>query len=76
MVNEARVGFNRLNVDFGGNSIGPFPRHGVGDALPVLRSQATGFSAGWRRTNLPQSPHREHLAGTGQLELRYGQAHV
>ena len=26
MVNEARVGFNRLNVDFGGNSLGTFPR--------------------------------------------------
>ncbi len=56
MVNEARVGFNRLNVDFGGNSIGTVPTAGnVGDAVTRITFSATGFMAVGAATNLPQS---------------------
>ena len=56
MVNEARVGFNRLNVDFGGNSFGSVPTAGdVGNAVPQVTFQASGILSIGTATNLPQS---------------------
>jgi hypothetical protein len=56
MVNEARVGFNRLNVDFGGNSLGTVPTaDGVDQAVTRVTFQAPGFAAIGAATNLPQS---------------------
>jgi Carboxypeptidase regulatory-like domain len=57
MVNEARIGFNRLNVDFGGNSIGTVPTAGgVDQAITRVTIQAQGFIAPMgAATNLPQS---------------------
>lgn len=56
MVNEARVGFNRLNVDFGGNSLGTVPTaDGVDQAVTRVTFQAVGFAAIGAATNLPQS---------------------
>jgi hypothetical protein len=56
MVNEARVGFNRLNVDFGGNSLGTVPTaNAVDQAVTRVTFQATGFAAIGAATNLPQS---------------------
>ena len=56
MVNEARVGFNRLNVDFGGNSLGTVPTaDGVADAVTRITFSATGFLPVGAATNLPQS---------------------
>ncbi len=56
MVNEARVGFNRLNVDFGGNSIGTVPTaDNVDKAVARVTIQASGFLAMGAATNLPQS---------------------
>jgi hypothetical protein len=55
MVNEARVGFNRLNVDFGGNSFGTVPTaDGVGNAVANISFQRQGVTVG-PATNLPQS---------------------
>ncbi len=56
MVNEARVGFNRLNVDFGGNSFGTVPTaDGVADAVTQVTFQATGLLSIGTATNLPQA---------------------
>ncbi|HEV7521402.1 MAG TPA: hypothetical protein VGP89_09915, partial [Candidatus Angelobacter sp.] len=56
MVNEARVGFNRLNVDFGGNSLGTVPTaNGVDQAITRITFQASGFLPVGDGTNLPQS---------------------
>jgi len=56
MVNEARVGFNRLNVDFGGNSLGTVPTaNAVDQAVTRVTFSATGFAAVGAATNLPQS---------------------
>jgi hypothetical protein len=56
MVNEARVGFNRLNVDFGGNSIGTVPTAaGVGDTTSRITFSTPGFLSMGPATNLPQS---------------------
>jgi hypothetical protein len=58
MVNEARVGFNRLNVDFGGNSIGTVPTAAdVGSALTRVSFNQPGVAnlAIGTATNLPQS---------------------
>lgn len=56
MVNEARVGFNRLNVDFGGNSLGTVPTaNAVDQAVTRITFQAPGFAAVGAATNLPQS---------------------
>jgi hypothetical protein len=56
MVNEARVGFNRLNVDFGGNSLGTVPTADqVDQAVTRVTFSATGFAAIGAATNLPQS---------------------
>jgi len=56
MVNEARVGFNRLNVDFGGNSLGTVPTaDGVDQAVTRITFQATGLVPVGAATNLPQS---------------------
>ncbi len=56
MVNEARVGFNRLNVDFGGNSLGTVPTSdGVGNAVSRITFRTPGFLAVGTATNLPQA---------------------
>jgi hypothetical protein len=56
MVNEARVGFNRLNVDFGGNSLGTVPTAGqVDQAVTRVTFSALNFAAIGAATNLPQS---------------------
>lgn len=56
MVNEARVGFNRLNVDFGGNSLGTVPTADqVDQAVTRVTFQTPGFAAIGAATNLPQS---------------------
>jgi hypothetical protein len=58
MVNEARVGFNRLNVDFGGNSIGTVPTaDGIANALTRVSFNQPGVSnlAIGTATNLPQA---------------------
>jgi hypothetical protein len=55
MVNEARVGFNRLNVDFGGNTIGTVPTADqVGNAVTRVTFRTPGFLALGTATNLPQ----------------------
>jgi Carboxypeptidase regulatory-like domain len=56
MVNEARVSFNRLNVDFGGNNIGNTvpTASGVGNAVTRV-GFGSGFLALGDATNLPQS---------------------
>ena len=56
MVNEARIGFNRLNVDFGGNSIGTVPTaDAVGDAVAKITFRSSGLLGIGPATNLPQS---------------------
>jgi hypothetical protein len=56
MVNEARVGFNRLNVDFGGNSLGTVPTaDGVANAITRVTFQASGLLPIGAATNLPQA---------------------
>ena len=56
MVNEARVGFNRLNVDFGGNSIGTVPTaDGVDQAVAKVTFRSPGLLSIGPATNLPQS---------------------
>jgi hypothetical protein len=56
MVNEARVSFNRLNVDFGGNTLGTVPTaDAVGTAVSRLTFRTTGFLSVGTATNLPQS---------------------
>jgi hypothetical protein len=56
MVNEARVGFNRLNVDFGGNTLGTVPTADqVGSAVSRITFRTPGFLAVGTATNLPQS---------------------
>jgi len=56
MVNEARVSFNRLNVEFGGNSIGNTEptANQVDQALANVTIQAPGFLGFGPATNLPQ----------------------
>src|SRR6185312_5159677 len=55
MVNEARVGFNRLNVDFGGNTIGTVPTADqVSNAVTRVTFRTPGFLAVGTATNLPQ----------------------
>jgi hypothetical protein len=56
MVNELRVGFNRLNVDFGGNTLGSVPTADqVGTAVSRITFRAPGFLSVGTATNLPQS---------------------
>jgi len=56
MVNELRVGFNRLNVDFGGNTLGTVPTADqVGSAVSRITFRASGFLSVGTATNLPQS---------------------
>ena len=56
MVNEMRVGFNRLNVDFGGNTLGTVPTaDAVGTAVSRITFRTPGFLAVGTATNLPQS---------------------
>jgi Carboxypeptidase regulatory-like domain len=57
MVNEARVGFNRLNVDFGGNTIGNTvpTAGGVDQAVTRVTFSAAGFLSMGAATNFPQS---------------------
>jgi hypothetical protein len=58
MVNEARVGFNRLNVDFGGNSLGTVPTaNAVDQAVTRVTFNQPGVAnlAIGAATNLPQS---------------------
>jgi hypothetical protein len=56
MVNEARVSFNRLNVEFGGNTIGNTEptANQVDQALANISIQAPGFLGFGPATNLPQ----------------------
>jgi Carboxypeptidase regulatory-like domain len=53
MVNEVRGSFGRLNVLFGGNTIGTMPT-GVSDALTRVTFRAAGFLSVGPATNLPQ----------------------
>jgi Carboxypeptidase regulatory-like domain len=57
MVNEARVSFDRINVQFGGNSIGnpfePTDAH-IGEALANISFQTGGALSVGPATNLPQ----------------------
>jgi len=58
MVNEARIGFSRLNVDFGGNSLGTLPTAaGVDQAVTRITFNQPGVTnmAYGAATNLPQS---------------------
>ncbi len=56
MVNEARISFNRLNVDFGGNTLGTVPTaDAVGTAVSRITFRTPGFLAVGTATNLPQS---------------------
>lgn len=56
MVNELRVGFNRLNVDFGTNTLGTVPgADQVGTAVSRITFRTPGFLAVGTATNLPQS---------------------
>ncbi|MBZ5492206.1 MAG: carboxypeptidase regulatory-like domain-containing protein [Acidobacteriia bacterium] len=56
MVNEMRVGFNRLNVDFGGNTLGSVPTaDAVGTAVSRITFRTPGFLAVGTANNLPQS---------------------
>ncbi len=58
MVNDFRVGFNRLNVDFGGNSLGTVPTaDGVNQAVTriTFNGAGTNFLSVGAATNLPQS---------------------
>lgn len=61
MVNEARVGFNRLNVDFGGNTIGTVPTaNGISQAVTNISFLDRGpggvpFLGLGPATNIPQS---------------------
>ena len=55
MVNEARVGFDRLNVNFGGNSVGNAFEPAQGGILNALANVTIGGSVGFGpATNLPQ----------------------
>jgi hypothetical protein len=56
MVNEARVSFNRLNVEFGGNTIGNTEptANQVDQALANVSIQAPGFLGFGPANNLPQ----------------------
>jgi hypothetical protein len=55
MVNEARVGFDRLNVNFGGNSVGNAFEPAQGGILQALTNVSIGGSVGFGpATNLPQ----------------------
>jgi carboxypeptidase family protein len=56
MANEFRVGFNRLNVDFGGNTLNSVPTADqVGTAVSRITFRTPGFLAVGTATNLPQS---------------------
>lgn len=55
MVNEARVSFNRLNVDFGGNAFGTVPTAGGVDQAVARQTFGTGFLAVGSQNNIPQS---------------------
>jgi Carboxypeptidase regulatory-like domain len=66
MVNEVRVGFDRLNVNFGGNNIGnPFepPQGGILNALTNVSIQG-GFLGFGPATNFPQG----RLVNTWQVQ--------
>jgi len=55
MVNEARIGFDRLNVNFGGNTIGNPFEPSQGQILNALTNVTIGSSVGFGpATNLPQ----------------------
>jgi Carboxypeptidase regulatory-like domain len=55
MVNEARVGFDRINVNFGGNTIGNTFEPDQGGILNALTNVTIGGSVGFGpATNLPQ----------------------
>lgn len=55
MVNEARLSFGRLNVEFGGNSFGSEPTAGQLDqALANITFQSSGLLGFGPATNLPQ----------------------
>jgi hypothetical protein len=55
MVNEVRVGFTRLNVDFGGNSFGTVPTSGGIDQAVARQTFGAGFLAVGSQNNFPQS---------------------
>src|SRR5215467_5374551 len=55
MVNEARIGFDRLNLNFGGNSVGNAFEPAQGGILNALANVTIGGSVGFGpATNLPQ----------------------
>lgn len=56
MVNEARLSFGRLNVEFGGNAQNTVPVAGqLGTAFPNITFNSPGFMAFGPATNIPQS---------------------
>ena len=70
MVNEARVGFDRLNVEFGGNSFGTEPTTGnILNAVTNVSFQ-DGQELVWFEYCIASGTRCKHLAGTGQLDLR------
>ena len=74
MVNEVRIGFDRINVNFGGNSVGNTlepDQSGILNALAnVTHRRVRGF---WSGHKLASGQAGEYLAGAGQLELRQGE---
>ena len=74
MVNEARISFGRLNVEFGGNTIGntePVAQQLDQAVTNVIFS--TGGFLGLRSGHQPApAAHRQHLAGARQLEPGHG----
>jgi hypothetical protein len=65
MVNEVRVGFNRINVNFGGNSVGNTLEPDQGGILNALANVSIGGSVGFGpATNLPQG----RLVNTWQVQ--------
>ena len=75
MVNELRGAFGRENVEFGGNNIGnTVPgQNQLDQALTNITFQNPNANLGFGPgTIFPPRENREHLAGTGQLELCKG----
>jgi len=65
MVNEARLSYGRLNVDFGGNSIGTVPTGDQLDNAPArVTFRASGFLSLGPATNLPQ----DRIVNTWQVQ--------
>jgi hypothetical protein len=73
MVNEARIGFNRLNVDFGGNNMGNSfepTQGGILDALTNVTIQGGNLGFG-PATNFPQG----RIVNTWQAQDNWNYVH-